>query len=183
MRLEHVGIDVVGESCDGAAAVHMVELLDPTIALLDLDMPGLGGIEVVTRLGQIGSRTRTIMFSASLRTQDVERALSAGASGYLDKGASSELLATAVQAVLAGGRFVDPVIAGRMFAPPRASISPREHEVLELVAAGLQNKEIGAQLGVSTETIKVHVTSLMSKLAVHNRTGAVALALRAGIIH
>ena len=182
VRLEAAGIDVIGEACNGEEAVQLIRSMDPTIALIDVNMPGLDGIGVITRMAEQRSRTRSIVFTGGARQHDVERALGAGARGFLDKGADTELFAAALSAVLAGERFVDPLVAGRMYSQSHAPISPREHQVLELLAEGLQNKEIAVRLVLSTETIKVHVTSLMTKLDVHNRAGAVAAAFREGLI-
>lgn len=182
MRLEIAGLEVVAEAADGPEAVRLVARCAPDVLVVDLNMPGLRGIEVIERVADLGCSTRSIMYAAAVRPQDVQRALTAGACGFLDKSASNEMLTLALDTVIAGGRFIDPTVAGDLLAPHASAPSGRELQVLELMADGLQNKEIAVRLALSTETIKTHVTSLMGKLGTHSRTGAVAIAIRSQLV-
>ncbi|MCW2924811.1 MAG: DNA-binding response regulator, partial [Thermoleophilia bacterium] len=182
MRLAQAEILVVGEAANGSEAVSLVESLSPRLALLDLNMPGTTGLEAISQIEALGGETLTIMYAAGASAHEVQLALDAGASGYLDKSSAMEMLEMALTTVLAGGSFIDPNIARELLAPPKYSITPRELQVLQLMADGLQNKEIAVRTGLSVETIKAHVTSLLTKLDSHSRTGAVTRAMRNQII-
>jgi len=182
MRLEQAGIEVVGEARDGNDAVRLVDQLHPQLALLDLTMPGITGIEAIANITLLEGSTRTIMYAAGVSAQDVQLALDAGASGYLDKSSAMEMLEMAIQTVLAGGSFIDPTVARALLDPPPFSITAREMQVLGLMTDGLQNKQIAQQTALSIETVKSHVSSLLIKLNAHSRTGAVTTAMRHRIV-
>jgi DNA-binding NarL/FixJ family response regulator len=183
--------EVVGEAGNGAEAVERATMLRPDVMLLDLEMPELDGVEVLRRLAQSNPEVRVIVFTAFDTDERILGAVQAGAQGYLLKGAPRKELFEAVRVVHAGGSLLQPVVASKLLRqvshqsqviPTVDALTPREVEVLRLLAQGLQNKEIAAQLVISERTVKFHVSSIMSKLGAGNRTEAVTLAAQQGLI-
>ena len=183
--------DVVGEAGNGTEAVERAMTLQPDVMLLDLEMPELDGVEVLRRLAQSNPEVRVIVFTAFDTDERILGAVQAGAQGYLLKGAPRKELFEAVRVVHAGGSLLQPVVASKLLrqvshqsqaVPTVDALTPREVEVLRLLAQGLQNKEIAAQLVISERTVKFHVSSIMSKLGAGNRTEAVTLAAQQGLI-
>jgi len=183
--------DVVGEAGNGTEAVERAMTLQPDVMLLDLEMPELDGVEVLRRLAQSNPEVRVIVFTAFDTDERILGAVQAGAQGYLLKGAPRKELFEAVRVVHAGGSLLQPVVASKLLrqvshqsqaVPTVEALTPREEEVLRLLAQGLQNKEIAAQLVISERTVKFHVSSIMSKLGAGNRTEAVTLAAQQGLI-
>ncbi len=175
---------VVGEAGDGAEALRLARTLLPDVILLDLEMPQMDGAEVLRRLAAAGEQPRALVFTAFDTDERIVAAVQAGAQGYLLKGAPREELFNAIRVVHAGGSTLQPVIASRLMRRMGAGeqVTPREREVLALVAQGLANKEIGARLVITERTVKFHVSSLMGKLGVGNRTELVAVAQRLGLL-
>jgi DNA-binding NarL/FixJ family response regulator len=182
---------VIGEAADGRQLVQQAEALRPDVILLDLEMPGMDGIEALERLRASGSPVRAIVFTAFDADERILSAVRAGAKGYLLKGAPREELFTAVRVVHAGGSLLQPVVASRLLERVGQQASPvdlpealttRELEVLVMVARGAPNKEIAQRLAISERTVKFHVSSIMAKLGAANRTEAVALAMQHGLI-
>jgi DNA-binding NarL/FixJ family response regulator len=183
--------EVVGEAGNGAEAIERAITLRPDVMLLDLEMPELDGVEVLRRLAQSNPEVRVIVFTAFDTDERILGAVQAGAQGYLLKGAPRKELFEAVRVVHAGGSLLQPVVASKLLrqvshqsqaVPTVDALTPREVEVLRLLAQGLQNKEIAAQLVISERTVKFHVSSIMSKLGAGNRTEAVTLAAQQGLI-
>jgi len=183
--------DVVGEAGTGVEAVAQVEDLKPDVLLLDLAMPELDGVETLERLREVSPEVRAIVFTAFDTDERILSAMQAGAQGYLLKGVPREELFNAVRVVHAGGSLLQPVVASKLLRQVSRqnqttteveSLTPRELEVLRLVAQGLQNKEIAAELIISERTVKFHVSSIMGKIGAGNRTEAVALAAQQGLI-
>lgn len=183
--------EVVGEAGNGPEAVERAMTLRPDVMLLDLEMPELDGVEVLRRLAQSNPDVRVIVFTAFDTDERILGAVQAGAQGYLLKGAPRKELFEAVRVVHAGGSLLQPVVASKLLrqvshqsqaVPTVDALTPREVEVLRLLAQGLQNKEIAAQLVISERTVKFHVSSIMSKLGAGNRTEAVTLAAQQGLI-
>ena len=180
---------VVGEAADGAEVERQVEALHPDVILLDLEMPGMDGVETLQRLSQRARSAHTIVFTAFDTDDRILAAVRAGARGYLLKGVPRDEIFRAVRVVHAGGSLLEPVVASKLLrqlgrpdggrAPP---LTPRELEVLRLLARGLQNKEIATELGIGGRTVKFHTGSLYRKLDAGNRTEAVAHAAQRGII-
>ena len=177
---------VVGEAADGAAALAQVEAQRPDILLLDLAMPGLDGVAVLQRLQAAGSPTRSLVFTAFDTDERILGAVRAGAQGYLLKGAPREELFSAIRTIHAGGSTLQPIVASKLLrqvqAPDAAALTERESEVLRLLASGLPNKLIAAELNITQRTAKFHVSAILHKLNASNRTEAVSLARGRGLI-
>jgi DNA-binding NarL/FixJ family response regulator len=183
LRLElDAGATVVGEADNGVLALQLLHDLRPDIAVVDMRMPGLDGIEVATRARREGLSTRVIVLTALADTALVQRALAAGVRGYVDKLSPTEVLVRAIEAVMAGDRFVDPKLLANVVDLDREQLSARELEVLQLAANGMQNKVIALELDLSEETVKSHLRNVLRKLGASSRTEAVAAAMRRSII-
>jgi len=180
--------DVIGEAGDGAEVVRLAEALRPDMILLDLEMPDVDGVAALEGLRDAGSEARAIVFTAYDTDERILRSLRAGARGYLLKGASRQEIFDAVRTVHAGGSLLEPGVTTRLLDHVREGgeqtepLTPRELEVLALISEGLPNSEIAGQLFVTERTVKFHVSSILAKLGADNRTEAVALAAKRGLI-
>jgi DNA-binding NarL/FixJ family response regulator len=178
---------VVGGASDGMEVVQQTTRLRPDVLLLDLEMPHVDGVEALKRLREMGVDVRTIIFTAFDTDERILSAVRAGAQGYLLKGAPREELFNAIRVVHSGGSLLQPIVTNKLLRQisqdnhPDA-LSPREREVLQLMARGLQNKEIAAELFISERTAKFHVSAILSKLGAGNRTEAVTIALQQGLV-
>ncbi len=185
-------IEVVGEAVDGREAVDAARRLDPDVVIMDIAMPGLGGLEATLEIKKSGSRARILVLSQYDDREYVRRLLKAGVSGYLLKKSAGAELANAIRAVHRGGLVLDPEVARMAMedtgpaAPggpdPYETLTDREKQVLKLVAEGLANKEVADVLGISVKTAMSHREKVMEKLGLHNRTELVRFALRQGVI-
>lgn len=191
-------IQVVGEASDGHEAIAAVERLRPDVIVMDLRMPGMDGTEATRRI--VAERehtpdalTRVLVLTTFDEDADVYAALRAGASGFLLKHASADVLATAIRRVAEGESWLDPAVVGRVIRalrlPPgpdgaavAAVLTPREREVLTLVAEGLSNAELCDRLFLSEATVKTHVARVLMKTGSRDRAAAVALAYRSGFV-
>jgi DNA-binding NarL/FixJ family response regulator len=174
------GLQVVGVFGSAEEAEAAVRRDAPDVVLLDLELPGMSGVDAIAGLGPAA----TLVLTAYANDEQIERAIAAGARGYLLKGAPLEEIDRAIRSVAAGQPYFDSRIAARLVAlatggVPRLSV--RERQVLGLIAAGKSNKEIGTVLGVTERTAKYHVTSILNKLGAENRAQAVAIATRRGL--
>lgn len=178
--------EVVGEAKDGEETVRLAESLEPDVILLDLEMPGMDGLEVLKTLREAGSSTQAVVFTAYDTDERIMGALRAGARGYLLKGASRQEIFSAIHTVHAGGSLLQPVVTNRLLdrmqIPEIEDLTPREHEVLNLLADGLSNREVSERLFVTERTVKFHVSSILAKLGAANRTEAVTTAAQHGLI-
>ena len=183
--------DVVGEAGGGQEAIDLVTQLSPDVMLLDLEMPELDGVAVLQTLRDRDIATNAIVFTAFDTDERILEAVQAGARGYLLKGAERQELFEAIRVVNRGGSLLQPVIASKLLrqvseasqaSSEIESLTPRELEVLKLLAQGLQNKEIASDLVISERTVKFHVSSIMGKLGASNRTEAVAIAANHGLV-
>jgi DNA-binding NarL/FixJ family response regulator len=182
--LQAHGIEVVGRAQDGEEAIDLIERRLPQVAVLDVRMPKLGGIEVARRLrGQ--AATKLVLFSGYGDRALLLEALDAGVRGFVLKEAPLDDLVRAVNALVAGESYIDPVLAGALAASAGERVkelTARERDVLRLLADGLSNEEIGKRLFISAETVRTHLRKAMDKLGAETRTQAVAVALRDRII-
>lgn len=188
------GLTVVGEAADGDEAWHRARELAPDVLLLDVSMPGVGGFEAAERIARDCPAVRVLALTMHEERGYVLRLLRAGAAGYVLKRTPSAELVRAIRAVAAGGRYVDPslagaLVAGALAAEPAArqpggaraaELSGREHEVLRLVAAGHTNKEIAAALEIGVKTVETHKANGMAKLGLSGRAALVRFALDEG---
>ena len=187
---------VVGTACDGVEAVKIARALRPDVALMDVRMPNMDGIEATRRLTESGAGPRILILTTFDLDEYVYDALCAGASGFLLKDVTAERLFDAVRVVAAGEALLAPTVTRRLIseftrlrpraaaAPPvvLAALTPRETEVLKLVAEGLSNPEIAARLVVTEETVKTHVSRVLNKLGLRGRTQAVVVAYESGLV-
>jgi DNA-binding NarL/FixJ family response regulator len=152
--------------------------IDADVVLLDLELPGMSGVDAVSRIA-----TAVLVLTAYANDEQIDAVLRAGARGYLLKGAALAEIEHAIRTVARGGRYIDPRISPRLIALSTAPrLSPREREVLRLIAAGKSNKEIATDLGVTERTAKFHVTAILTKLGAENRAGAVKIGLERGLV-
>ena len=175
---------VVGEAESGAEALALYEKCAPDVVLMDLRMRGGNGIETTAALRAKAPEARVLMYTTFDGEEDVYRAVQAGARGYLLKSAPRDELLTALRAVAAGERYLPPELARRLaerVAGP--DISDRELEVLRLISAGKSNKEIGGVLHIAEDTVKRHVSNILTKLGVSDRAQAATEAFRRGFLH
>jgi DNA-binding NarL/FixJ family response regulator len=176
-------MQVAGDTDSGAGAVSLLEETHPDVILLDLRMPGCGGVETVYRIRSIDRAARILMLSSFGSEEDIYQALNAGARGYILKNAGSDDLLAAIRQVRAGGTWIPPGVAARYAERvQRPELTQRELEILRCVFEGLTNKEIAHQLSVAENTVKNHINNLMSKLGARDRTHATHLALLRGLL-
>jgi DNA-binding NarL/FixJ family response regulator len=178
---------VVGTAGSAEEALELVGRLSPEVVLLDLELPGLSGLEAIPRIIQTSPVTRVLVFTAYDTEERVLSAVRSGARGYLLKGAATAEIVGAIRAVAADESVLTPRVAGKVMAAMRSprgagQLTRREREVLRLIADGLPSKQIARALGISERTIKFHTTSLLRKLEADNRAQAVALAAQRGLL-
>jgi DNA-binding NarL/FixJ family response regulator len=182
------GYELAGTASTGADAIRETVLLKPDLLVLDIGFPDLSGIEVVRRLAKAAPSVKILMLTMYDDDESILGAVRAGALGYVLKGADADDLLRAIAAVAAGEAIFGPGLARRalqvLSAPPEpafAQLTPREREVLELIASGLSNQAIAAKLGLSTNTISNHISSIFGKLQVGSRAEAIVRARSAGL--
>jgi DNA-binding NarL/FixJ family response regulator len=159
-----------------SSAEEAIGRVDADVVLLDLELPGMSGLDAIERL-----HPAVLVLTAYDAAEDVERAMRAGAKGYLLKGASVDEIERAIRTVAGGGSYVDPRVASRVIAP-RHRVTKRQREVLRLVAEGKSNKEIAAKLRITERTVKFHVAGILNRLDAENRAQAVAIATERHLI-
>jgi len=189
-------IQVVGEAATGEDALNLVEKLYPDLLLLDLSMKGMGGLATAIELRRRGLNVRILVLTQYAESIYLRRLLEAGANGYILKSARGEELLSAIRAVMNGGTYIDPSLAGSFFscvingssAPSQsaeeayARLTPRERQVLKLVAEGFTNKEIAASLDLAVKTVMTHRMNLMDKLNIRNRSKLIQFAISVGLV-
>jgi DNA-binding NarL/FixJ family response regulator len=175
---------VVGTAATGEEALDLLQRLRPSIILMDLNLPGISGVQTIGAIRRQDAATPIIVLTMYEGDEDIRRALEAGATTYLLKHSISDDLTSVIRDVHAGLQSLPADVQARLDAGAmQRSLSKREVEVLELVLEGSRNKEIAAALTISQETVRVHLRTIFTKLGVHDRTAAVKVALRRGIIH
>jgi two-component system, NarL family, response regulator LiaR len=180
-------LELIGEAGDGREALSVVARLRPDVVLMDISMPHLDGISAMSQLRPTLPSTKFLMLTSSGEPVEVRRAIAAGANGYLLKNASAADLAQMIRNAHMGRRVFAPEVADAMISAtlepaPGADLTPRERELLALMTRGMNNQEIAAELAVALPTVKFHVTNILSKLHVDNRTEAVLKALKHKIV-
>ncbi|GLP71928.1 DNA-binding response regulator [Streptomyces sp. TUS-ST3] len=183
------GFAVLGEAANGVEAIERAGDLDPDVILMDLRMPGGGGVDAIRELTRLRARAKVLVLTTYDTDSDTLPAIEAGATGYLLKDAPRDELFTAVRAAAEGRTVLSPAVASRLVsavrtpkAPANEPLSAREREVLALVAKGTSNREIARELFISEATVKTHLTHLYGKLGVKDRAAAVATAYERGIL-
>ena len=177
-------MEIAASASNGEAALRAFREHQPDIAIVDLRLPDMTGLELIGSMHKIKDRAKVIVLSSYDGDADIQRALDAGAQGYVAKGLVRDELLNAIRTVAKGGKHIPAAIAQRLVDHMGDNaISERETQVLRLVASGKRNKEIAGELAIAEDTVKMHVRNILSKLNVTDRTEAVTVALRRGIIH
>jgi DNA-binding NarL/FixJ family response regulator len=193
--LEEQGVEILGEAGAGADAVRLVRELAPDVVVMDLNMPGMGGVEATRHISTIAPLTRVVMLTISDQDSDVMDAILAGACGYLLKDSSIQELMAGIRAASMGESLISPNIAAKVLqrlratstqpeieATIKAELSEREIEVLKLIANGKDNAMIAGELHISPKTVKNHISNILMKLQIENRIQAAVYAVRSGIV-
>jgi two-component system, NarL family, response regulator len=181
---EQSDLELVAEAENGVRAVALFREQRPDVALVDLRMPLMDGVEAIRAIATEFPEARILALTTYEGDADIRRALEAGASGYLLKDMLLTEVLTAVRAVHGGERVIPVAVEARLAEfPERSDLTDREAEVLRLVARGLSNKEVARAIGRTEETVKIHLKNVFAKLAVADRTEAVTIALTRGLIH
>jgi len=187
-------VTIVAETGDGREALELIEEHRPDLALLDITMPGLNGLEIAARVSGVSPATKVLVLSVHAGEPFVAKALRAGVSGYLLKDAAATELTLALDAIGRGETYLSPAISMQVVegylqnlsrgddTDPLAGLTVRQRETLQLVAEGRTNREIAELLGVSVKTVEAHRAQLMERLDIHDVAGLVRLAIRAGLI-
>jgi DNA-binding NarL/FixJ family response regulator len=193
--LEEQGVNVVGEAPNGQTAIRLASELAPDVVVMDLNMPGLTGVETTRKLSGVAPLTRVVVLTISADDEDVMAAVMAGACGYLLKDSSIQDLIVGIRAAAAGESLISPQIAAKVLRrlrsqssnedaaeTIRAELSDREIEVLKLIANGKDNAQIARELFISPKTVKNHISNILMKLQIDNRIQAAVYAVRSGIV-
>ena len=178
-------IRVIGEAPDGETAVELVERRKPNVVIMDVRMPGIGGLEATKQIMEQTPGTAVLIFTAFSERALLDRALDSGAKGYILKEAPHEDLLRAIDRIGNGGEYVDPALTPALISGKDQTdmLTPREREILQLLADGMSNVDVAAKLFISQETVKSHVRHILAKLEADTRTQAVAIALREAMIN
>ncbi len=192
--LEEQGLQIVAEAPDGSMALQLVRELAPDVVVMDLNMPGMNGIEATREITRLAPLTRVLVLTISDQDVDVMDAILAGACGYLMKDSSIQDLMQGIRAASVGESLISPHIASKVLQRIRASsvesgggvagseLSDRENEVLRLIANGKDNAEIARELHISPKTVKNHISNILMKLQIENRIQAAVYAVRSGLV-
>jgi DNA-binding NarL/FixJ family response regulator len=193
--LSEQGVHVVGEAPNGETALRLVRDLAPDVVVMDLNMPGISGVDATREITTVAPRTRVLVLTISVDGADVVDAVMAGACGYLLKDSSIQQLVAGIRAAAAGESLISPQIAAKVLQLLRATsttgrkpevvqaeLSDRELEVLKLIAIGKDNAEIAQALFISPKTVKNHISNILMKLQIENRIQAAVYAVRSGLV-
>lgn len=187
------GVEVVGEAADGREALELLKTQAPHVALLDISMPGMNGLEAAARAARRFPATRVILLSMHANEEYVHRALKAGAAGYLLKDAGAAELELAVRAVARGDTYLSPAISKQVISDyvrrteaettSLQALTPRQREILQLIAEGHTTKDIAKKLDLGVKTVETHRAALMRRLDIHDVAGLVRYAIRSGLVN
>ncbi len=193
--LEEQGVQVIGEASAGSDAIKLVRELAPDVVVMDLNMPGMNGVEATRQITSLAPLTRVLVLTISDQDGDVMDAIVAGACGYLLKDASIDELLRGIHSAALGESLISPHVAAKVLQRVRAAsadpdieetirseLSEREIEVLKLIANGKDNAQIAAELHISPKTVKNHISNILMKLQIENRIQAAVYAVRSGIV-
>ena len=193
--LEEQGVNVVGVAENGETAIRLASDLAPDVVIMDLNMPGVGGVETTRRLSSLAPLSRVVVLTISADDDDVMNAVMAGACGYLLKDSSIQELIAGIRAASEGESLISPQIAAKVLQrlraqskdadaakTIRAELSDRELQVLKLIANGKDNAQIARELFISPKTVKNHISNILMKLQIENRIQAAVYAVRSGIV-
>ena len=193
--LEEQGVNVVGEAENGETAIRLASDLAPDVVIMDLNMPGVGGVETTRRLSSLAPLSRVVVLTISADDDDVMNAVMAGACGYLLKDSSIQELIAGIKAASEGESLISPQIAAKVLQRLRAQskdadaaeviraeLSDRELQVLKLIANGKDNAQIARELFISPKTVKNHISNILMRLQIENRIQAAVYAVRSGIV-
>ena len=193
--LTEQGVHVIGEAATGDAALRLVRDLAPDVVVMDINMPGISGVDATREIAAFAPRTRVVVLTISADDGDVVDAVMAGACGYLLKDSSNQELIAGIRAAAAGESLISPQIATKVLQllraqhtgtgrtkQVRAELSERELDVLKLIAVGKDNSEIAKELFISPKTVKNHISNILMKLQIDNRIQAAVYAVRSGIV-
>ncbi len=193
--LEEQGVQVIGEAANGRDALRLVSELAPDVVIMDLNMPGISGVDTTRQLAAVAPLARVVVLTISADDDDVMNAVLAGACGYLLKDSSIQDLVAGIIAAAAGESLISPQIAAKVLQrlrsqtshadaaeTIRAELSDREIEVLKLIANGKDNAQIASELFISPKTVKNHISNILMKLQIENRIQAAVYAVRSGIV-
>ena len=183
------GVEVSAEAGDGTEALQLIEELQPDIVLLDVTMPGLSGLEVLEKTTKQFPETRAIILTVHTAGEYAMQALRAGAAGYLPKSAAADELQLAIETVSRGETYVSGEVSrqtlleySKGLTEPLARLTPRQREILTLIAEGLSTKDIGQRLNISVKTVESHRAQLMDRLDIHDIAGLVRYAIKMGLV-
>jgi len=181
---EHEQISIVGEASDGSEGLASYRALQPDVLVLDLQLPRLNGFEVITRLLAEYPKARIVVLSNYQGSEDIHRAVRSGVMSYLTKDASGDQLINAIECAHNGQRYLPHASLDRLAERiPAPDLTARESEVLTCVAHGSSNQEIADRLGIAVKTVRLHVSSILTKMGVRDRTQATISALHRGLVH
>jgi DNA-binding NarL/FixJ family response regulator len=187
--LQTEGFEIVGDASNGRDAIKLCEMVHPDVAVMDISMPLLNGIDAVREIARVAPRTKVILLTMHTEDHYVLEGLRAGASGYMLKTKAAAELIQAIHEVSRGGTYLSPTIARTVVQAfltgaevPTDPLSARERQVLQLVAEGHTTKEIAAELGISVKTAESHRSNIMEKLHIHDTAGLVRYAIRCGLV-
>lgn len=185
------GIEVVAETGDGLATVELVEMHSPDLVLMDISMPGLNGLDAAVQINKSSPKTKTIILSMHASESYVRRALQSGVSAYVLKDGSPDELKLAIRAVTQGEYYLSPAVSKSVVQDYLCNqnendldrLTPRQREILQLLAEGKTNKEVARLLDLSIKTVDTHRSQIMTRLEIHDITGLVRFAIRNGLVH
>jgi DNA-binding NarL/FixJ family response regulator len=180
----HSDIVIVGEASDGASGIELYRQCAPDVTVMDLRLPGVNGFDAITAIRKISKTAKIAVLSNYEGSEDVYRAIRNGAMAYLIKNASGEELVEAIRTVHRGVRYLPPVARDRLAERTAlVELTPREHEVLTCITRGQSNRDIAHLLHIAEKTVRIHVSSVLDKMGVRDRTQAAIYAIQRGLVH